>query len=53
MFYSQTFTANTDNLSLVENRLTSPVVARCLRLFPLTWELIPLLRMEVLGCPLI
>ena len=49
-FRYQTFTANTDFTTIVENRLSTPVIALCIRLYPLTWFGFPCLRMEVLGC---
>ena len=49
LVYLQTFTANTDT-NMVENQLPTPVVARCLRLYPLTWYDWPALKIEVYGC---
>ena len=50
LFYYQSFTGNTDRSTVVENRLPSPVVALCIRLFPMSWLELPCLRMEVIGC---
>ena len=49
-FRFQTFIANTDYNTVVENRLLTPIVALCIRLYPLGWFDFPCLRMEVLGC---
>jgi len=49
-FHNQTFTGNTDQTTVVENRLSTPVAAFCLRLYPLSWFVAPCMRMEVLGC---
>ena len=51
-FRYQTFVGNTDKNTIVENRLnvTTPVVALCIRLYPVLWFSFPCLRMEVLGC---
>jgi len=46
----QTFIANIDYNTVVENRLPTPIVALCIRLYPLGWFDFPCLRMEVLGC---
>jgi len=48
--YYQEFTGNIDRSTVVENRLSKPVVALCIRLIPLTWTAFPCLRMEVIGC---
>ena len=50
-FYTQAFTGNTDRTTVVENRLSTPVIARCIRVLPLTWSTDnACMRMEVLGC---
>ena len=48
--YLQTFQANTDTDTVVENQLPIPVTARCLRLYPLEWDTLPDVKMEVYGC---
>jgi len=50
LFLHQTFTGNRDQNTIVEQRLSTPVTALCVRLYPLTWLADPCMRMEVLGC---
>ncbi|XP_078703536.1 SCO-spondin-like [Branchiostoma floridae x Branchiostoma belcheri] len=45
------FHANTNDNSMVENRLSSTVVARYVRVLPVDWEQAPALRLEFIGCP--
>ena len=51
--YLQTFPANTDASTVVENQLPTPITALCLRVHPLGWNDYPDLEMEVYGCPAI
>ena len=51
MFSLQFFSGNTDGTSIVTNILPTPVNALCVRLYPLTWEAYPDLKLEYLGCP--
>ena len=48
--YLQTFPANTDTTTLVENQLPTPITAQCLRFHPLTWHEWPDVKIEVYGC---
>ncbi|XP_035688713.1 lactadherin-like [Branchiostoma floridae] len=45
------FHANTNDNSMVENRLSSTIVARYVRVLPVDWEQAPALRLEFIGCP--
>ena len=57
--YLQTFPANTDKLTFVENQLPTPITAQCLRIYPLEWLctyspelfIVPEFKIEVYGCP--
>ena len=51
--YLQTFQANTDVATVVENLLPTPITALCLRVHPLEWIGWPALKIEVYGCPAI
>ena len=44
------FQANTDRVSKVTNQLPNKVIARYIRLLPLTWHDRISLRWELLGC---
>lgn len=50
-FYLQTFPANTDIATIVENQLPTPVTALCLRLYPLSYYDWVDVKIEVYGCP--
>ena len=47
----QTFTANTDDTTVVENQLPTPVTCLCMRLYPLECHMFCDLKIEVYGCP--
>lgn len=47
----QTFHGNVDKDTPVLSELPEPVVARFIRIYPLTWNGSLCLRLEVLGCP--
>ena len=46
------FTGNNDYNTIVTNDFESPVVARYVRIYPLTWYSHMSMRMEVYGCDL-
>lgn len=48
----QTFHGNVDKDTPVLSELPEPVVARFIRVYPLTWNGSLCLRLEVLGCPM-
>lgn len=48
---SQTFHGNVDKDTPVLSELPEPVVARFIRVYPLTWNGSLCMRLEVLGCP--
>lgn len=47
----QTFHGNVDKDTPVLSELPEPVVARFIRVYPLTWNGSLCMRLEVLGCP--
>lgn len=47
----QTFHGNVDKDTPVLSELPEPVVARFIRIYPLTWNGSLCMRLEVLGCP--
>ena len=44
------FTGNTDRNTIVKNILQPPIVARYIRVLVKSWQLWPVLRMELYGC---
>lgn len=48
---SQTFHGNVDKDTPVLSEFPEPVVARFIRVYPLTWNGSLCMRLEVLGCP--
>lgn len=48
----QTFHGNVDKDTPVLSELPEPVVARFIRVYPLTWNGSLCMRLEVLGCPM-
>lgn len=50
-FSPQTFHGNVDKDTPVLSDLPEPVVARFIRVYPLTWNGSLCMRLEVLGCP--
>ena len=49
IIFTQVFTANSDQDTVVRNTLPAPVVCRYLRLLPVTWNGHISLRMELYG----
>ncbi|XP_022106177.1 uncharacterized protein LOC110987618 [Acanthaster planci] len=47
----QVFLANSDRDSPVENLFSQPVLARLVRVVPLSWHGFSAMRLELLGCP--
>lgn len=48
----QTFHGNVDKDTPVLSELPEPMVARFIRVYPLTWNGSLCMRLEVLGCPM-
>lgn len=51
LHFLQTFYGNVDKDTPVLSELPEPVVARFIRIYPITWNGSSCLRLEVLGCP--
>jgi len=51
VYIIQIFQGNTDDSTVVETQLPTPIVALCLRLYIMGWVEWPDLKMEVYGCP--
>ena len=46
----QIFMGNTDPDAIVSNQLPTHRPAKCVRMYPLTWEGYPAFRLELYGC---
>ena len=47
----QTFQGDIDVDTVALTPLPTPATALCLRLYPLLWNIMPCVRLEVRGCP--
>ena len=49
IYYFQIFGANQNTFAPVTNHLPTPIIASYIRIYPMSWNIAPTMRVELLG----